>query len=215
MFAEVVHSADGEAAAVQEAWKGALAAIEDKGVGWLGATAGRGPDGTFVAVLCFETEEMSRITADRLADASAWDGLAAAAGGLTFRECPHVTAFVDAGDEEIAGVEVTQGMVTDVGRVMSAFRSASRSDDAAAGLLCWDDAGFACSMLFRSRAAAGAERAELAARGSDAVAPSALRRDAAMLFADRQEHNLSDPWSVLRLATAANDERRSSDGEPA
>ena len=112
MFAEVVHGADGDAVAVREAWTTALAAIEGVGTGWLGATSGRAADGTFVAILCFETEEMSRITMDRLAEASAWDPLAAAAGALAFRECRHVRAFAAGGDEEVEAVEVTQGMVS-------------------------------------------------------------------------------------------------------
>jgi hypothetical protein len=204
VFAEVVQGADGEPAAVREAWTSALAAIESEGVGWLGATSGLAADGTFVAVLCSETEEMSRITMDRLAEASAWEQLAAAAGGLTFRECPHVRAFADVGDEQLAAVEVTQGIVNDIGRVAAVFRKARRTG-AAAGLLCWDDAGFACSMLYRPGRPAPGERTALAAR-------SALRRDAASLFVDPQEHDLTRPWSVLGLSKASTDER-SSDGE--
>jgi hypothetical protein len=207
VFAEVVHGANGDAAAVQEAWAVALATIEREGTGWLGATSGRAADGTFVAVLCFETEEMSRITMDRLAEASAWDRLAGAAGGLTFRECPHVRAFAADADEKSESVEVTQGMVNDLGRVGAAFRRAGRAD-ARAGLLCWDDAGFACSMLYRPRAPAAGESASLAVSG-----PSALRRDAASLFADPREHDLSHPWSVLGLSRASAADRGSSDGE--
>ena len=139
MFAEVVHGADGDAVAVREAWTTALAAIEGVGTGWLGATSGRAADGKFVAILCFETEEMSRITMDRLAEASARDPLAAAAGALAFRECRHVRAFAAGGDEEVEAVEETQGMVNDLGRVAVAFRKAGR--DASAGLLCWDARG--------------------------------------------------------------------------
>jgi hypothetical protein len=207
VFAEVVHGTDGEAAAVREAWTRALVAIEGEGTGWLGATSGRAADGTFVAVLCFETEEMSRITMDRLAEASAWDRLAATAGGLTFRECPHVRAFAAGGDEKIEAVEVTQGMVNDVGRVAAAFRKARRAD-AAAGLLCWDDAGFACTMLYRRGARAADQATSLAVAG-----PSALRREAATLFDEPQEHDLSDPWSVLGLPRASTADRSSSDGE--
>ena len=205
MFAEVVHGADGDTAAVQEAWTSALAALEGKGTGWLGATSGRAADGTFVAVLCFETEEMSRITMDRLAEESAWDPLTAAAGALAFRECRHVRAFAAAGDGDVEAVEVTQGLVNDVGRVAAAFREAGR--DAAAGLLCWDDAGFACSMLYR-RGAAGGDQNSIAR-----PSPSAVRRDAASLFADPQERDLSHPWSVLMLPSASTAERGSSDGE--
>lgn len=207
MFAEVVHGTDGEAAAVREAWTRTLAAIEGEGTGWLGATSGRAADGTFVAVLCFETEEMSRITMDRLAEASAWDRLAATAGGLTFRECPHVRAFAAGGDEKIEAVEVTQGMVNDVSRVAAAFHKA-RLADAAAGLLCWDDAGFACSMLYLRTARAAGQATSLTIAG-----PSALRREAATLFAEPQEHDLSDPWSLVDLPRASTADRSSFDGE--
>jgi hypothetical protein len=210
VFAEVVHGADGEAGAVRKAWTGALAAIEGVGTGWLGATSGRAADGTFVALLCFEAEEMSRITMDRLAEATAWDPLAGATGGLTFRECPHVRAFASGGGDEIEqvdAVELTHGMVNDVGRVVAAFRK-TRGSDAAAGLLCWDDIGFACSMLYRRGAPAAGERSSLAD-----PSPSVLRRDAASLFVDPQERDLSPPWSVLGLPRASTADRSSSDGD--
>jgi len=193
VFAEVVQGAGGEPAAVRDAWRRVLAAIESEGAGWLGATSGLATDGTFLAVLCSETEEMSRITMDRLAEASAWEQLAAAAGGLTFRECPHVRAFADVGDEQLAVVEVTQGIVNDIGRVSAVFRK-TRGIGAGAGLLCWDDAGFACSILYRL----GGQRTALA-----------VRRDAESLFVDPQEHDLTRPWSVLGLSKASTDERPS------
>jgi hypothetical protein len=213
VFAEVVHGAGGEATAVRRAWTGALAALERNGTGWLGAISGRAADGTFLAVLCFETQEMSRITADRLAEDSAWEPLDKAVGELVFRECPHVRAFAAGrGAEKVATVEVTQGMVTDARRVAAVFAKA-RGTDAAAGLLCWDDAGFACSLLYRSSARTRGKQAVPSECAADAAAASALRRDAAMLFAPRQDLDLGEPWSVLGLLRPGTGEGRPSDGE--
>ena len=54
------------------------------------------------------------------------------------------------------------------------------------GLLCWDDAGFAASALYRRSSEAGA-----------AGAADVLARDAAELFDQPVRLDLAGPWSIL------------------
>jgi hypothetical protein len=159
-------------------------------VGWLGATSGVAADGRFVAFLGFASEEAARITMDRLDRGSAWDRLAPVVADRTFRECPNTRAFSVRDPRYADLVQVAQGPANDIGRVISEFERSSRAGTAEqtviGGLLCWDDAGFASSALYR--------RSSEAAPASSA---NALWRDAAELLDQPVRFDLAGPWSIF------------------
>lgn len=205
MFVELVQGRAIDPTGLHQAWDQALVGIGAEAAGWLGATSGVSAAGGFMAILGFESEEAARITMDRLDRRAAWDRLAPLAADLTFRECPNVRAFGLRDPRYADLVQVTQGPANDIGRVVSVFEKSSRAGTAdetvIGGLLCWDDAGFATSALYRRSPEAGA-----------ASAPDTLREDAPALIHQPARLDLAGPWSIL--AAAGPRERDEPDDDP-
>lgn len=191
MFIELVQGrVVTDRANLQHRWTATLARIADEAAGWLGATSGAAPDGSFLTILAFASEESARITMDRLHDSAAWDDLARVVADLRFRECPKVLAagLRDPGRTDL--VQVTQGFAHDIGRVVSVFermtRAGTAEESVTGSLLCWDDAGFAMSALYRR---------SIQIRGVGA--PDIVREEAATLFEEPARLDLVEPWSIL------------------
>ncbi len=199
MFIELVHGRVGERPNLRGRWVPTLTSIADAALGWFGATSGLARDGTFLAMLAFDSEESARITMDGLHDRGAWDELASLVMDLTFRECPNVLAsnLRDTGDTHL--VHVTQGFADEVGRVVPLFErmmDAGGSQRGVSGsLLCWDDAGFTSIALYLDTV-----------EGQDRTVPDRVRREAATVLEQPAHVNLVDLYSILQTATLPPDE---------
>lgn len=103
MFVQVlegkVRDVDGLRAQL-EAWRSDLQAGAD---GWLGTTAGITADGTFIAVVRFESPEAARANSSRPEQGEWWRSTEAMFdGAVTFTDCPEVD-IVGAGGSDAAG----------------------------------------------------------------------------------------------------------------
>ena len=78
--------------------------------GWLGTTAGVADDGTFVAVVRFESEAAAQANSDRPEQGAWWEETKAHFDGdVTFTNCPDVDTFGAGGSDDAGFVQVMQG----------------------------------------------------------------------------------------------------------
>jgi hypothetical protein len=183
MYVELLQGRAGDRAKLEDAWKYTLAKLAETADRWISATAGAASDGSFQALLGFESEEGAFVTADRLQANGTWDRLGRTVQELRFSDCPRVRTFGGEDLDDTAVMQVRQGKVLQVDRLIATFeeagRSGSRRDRAGAalgGLLCWDETGTATSALYLgSREGPGLDR---------------FRRDTALLLDKPLEREL-------------------------
>lgn len=107
MFIQVVRGKVKEAAAVRAATEGWETKLKPGATGYLGATEGVSDDGTFVAVVRFESEEAAKANSDRPEQAAWWDETSKLFDGpVTFHDCPRVVTIGDGGSDKAGFVQV-------------------------------------------------------------------------------------------------------------
>lgn len=90
-----------------EAWKSDLQAGAD---GWLGTTAGITADGTFIAVVRFESQEAARANSIRPEQSEWWKATEATFdGAVTFTDCPDVDIVGAGGSDDAGFVQIIFG----------------------------------------------------------------------------------------------------------
>ena len=78
--------------------------------GWLGTTAGVAEDGTFIAVVRFESEAAAQANSDRPEQGAWWEETKGNFDGeVTFLNCPQVDVLVAGGSDDAGFVQVMQG----------------------------------------------------------------------------------------------------------
>jgi hypothetical protein len=110
MFVQVMQGKVADQAglmAAEDRWKRDLAA---GATGWLGSTSGITDDGTFVAVVRFESEEAARRNSDRPEQGQWWAETAKLLDGeATFRDSTKVTPDLRGDPDQAGFVQVMQG----------------------------------------------------------------------------------------------------------
>jgi PAS domain-containing protein len=115
MFSQVVEGRTSDPAGVRRAMDGWVEALPDRSVGWLGGTAGVTPDGRFIAVVRFATDEDARRLSEPAQQQRWWAELRAALDGDPVVRRGTRTEVFSPGDPSGAGfVQVVQGQVTDL-----------------------------------------------------------------------------------------------------
>src|SRR5207237_10431022 len=75
--------------------------------GWLGTTAGVTADGTFIAVVRFESLEAAKANSDRPEQGAWWEKTAATFDGdVRFTDCPDVDIFGAGGSDDAGFVQI-------------------------------------------------------------------------------------------------------------
>jgi hypothetical protein len=117
MFAQVIQGRTSDPAAVRAALDRWVVELWPGSVGWLGSTSGTTDDGTFVAVVRFESAETAGRNAQRPEQGRWWEETSRLFDGeVSFRDSEDVTVELQ-GDPDRAGfVQVMQGRVTDADR---------------------------------------------------------------------------------------------------
>ena len=160
MFVQVVQGkvrdAEGLMAAVEE-WDRELA---PGATGWLGTTAGVAEDGTFIAVVRFDSASSARRNSDRPEQSDWWARTAGnLAGDVAFHDCDEVLKFQDGGSDDAGFVQVIQGR-GDYGALRKMAGSPSeelrkyRPDVLGGTIALHGDGGFTQVVYFTSEAAA-------------------------------------------------------------
>jgi hypothetical protein len=164
--------------------------------GWLGGTYGMTDDGTFVAVVRFESEEAARRNADRPEQGAWWEETAACFDGEpTFRNCREVHVMLQGGSDSAGFVQVMQGKIRDKERLVALNDQAGtllgreRPEIIGATIGIEEDGTFTETVAFTSEdAARQGERAEV----SDEL--RALSEAVDALTTDLRFIDLHHPW---------------------
>ncbi|MGH9265302.1 MAG: hypothetical protein ACRD1D_11485 [Acidimicrobiales bacterium] len=163
--------------------------------GWLGSTAGVTEDGTYIALVRFESEDAARANSDRPEQGEWWaETLQHLDGDATFSNCPQVDVFGGGGSDDAGFVQVIQGRgdrdkivagASKMEEILSRVRP-----DLIGGLMAWPgDGTFAQVAYFTSEAEARkGEQAEMSAEDAAAV-----QDDMAAMQMERFI-DLRDPW---------------------
>jgi len=133
-------------------------------IGWLGSTSGVTEDGTFIALVRFESEDAARRNSERPQQHQWWMETAKLfSGDVTFHDCREVLEFSGGGSDDAGFVQVIQGRVRDVERMRAlneqhkqyeSVGAAFRPDVIGVITAMHGDGGYTSAVYFTSEAAA-------------------------------------------------------------
>ncbi|MFD1824646.1 MULTISPECIES: hypothetical protein [Mumia] len=196
MFIQVIQgpcSRQDEMRAAMEQWRTERA---DEVVGWLGGTYGFTDDGTFVAVVRFDSEESARSNSGSREQSAWWERTRMLFDGEPmFHDCTDVTVALDGGSDEAGFVQVIQGRVSDADRLKAMMTDTdqlheARPDIIGASLAISDDGTFTETVAFTDE--------ESARRGEQQDMPAEIRADMESAMADASYLDLHEPWFASR-----------------
>jgi len=167
---------------------------------FLGVTAGVTSDGTYVAVVRFESEAAAKANSGRPEQGEWWKATATTFDGeVTFINCPEVDTFGDGGSDDAGFVQIMTGradraavkpVVDELATVLRRMRP-----DVLGGTVAWPgDGSFVQTVYFTSEAEARTN--EGAAPASDEDRAAMERLGSLMTF--ERFIDLSDPWLYSR-----------------
>ncbi|MCA1703044.1 MAG: hypothetical protein LC808_07135 [Actinobacteria bacterium] len=168
-------------------------------MGWLGTTAGRTADGTFVAAVRFESEEAAEANSNRAEQSTWWvETQANFDGDAVFTNCPDVDTFGAGGSDDAGFVQIMTGRgdrdaVRPVAAELEATLNRMRPD-VIGGTVGWPgDGTFVQVVYFTS---------EEDARKGESAEPSEEDREAMERFGSLMEFerfiDLPEPWLYSR-----------------
>lgn len=106
MFIQVIRAKAKDADALREASKSWERELMPGATGYLGSTQGVADDGTFVAVVRFESEEAARANSDRPEQGSWWEENSKHLDDVRFYDCPEVHTFAGGGSDDAGFVQL-------------------------------------------------------------------------------------------------------------
>src|SRR4051812_42998383 len=196
MFAQVIQGRTSDPAAVRAALDRWVVELWPGSVGWLGSTSGITDDGTFVAVVRFESAETAGRNAQRPEQGRWWEETSRLFDGeVTFRDSEDVTVDLQ-GDPDSAGfVQVMEGHVSDAARakevmsmVPSDVMAAYRPDVLGSMVIGQDDGAWTQVIYFTSEEAAReGERKEPPQALQDAMAEMGTLSVGETIYLDLRE----------------------------
>lgn len=167
MFVQVIQGKAKDAAAIREQWQRWDRELKPAAKGFLGSTAGVTPDGEFIALARFESEEAARANSDSPDQAAWWTETSQYLEGTMFHDCTLVDLVNDGGSDDAGFVQVIQGKVTDVDRARELDRETQDQmndvrPDVIGGVVAWhpQDGRFTNAMYFTSEAEARTKEQE-------------------------------------------------------
>lgn len=135
--------------------------------GFLGSTGGITPDGEFILLARFESEEVARANSDRPEQGAWWEETSKYVEDPMFHDCREVDLMGDGGSDAAGFVQVIQGKVTDVDKSRALDQEmqkemAGMRPDVIGGITAWhpENGRFTSAIYFTSEAEARAKEAE-------------------------------------------------------
>jgi hypothetical protein len=116
MFVQVIQGKAKDAAGLKKQWERWDQDVRPQAVGYLGGTAGVTPDGKFIALARFESEEAAKANSDKPEQGKWWEETSQYLDAPMFHDCREVTLSNGGGSDEAGFVQVMQGKVTDVAK---------------------------------------------------------------------------------------------------
>lgn len=198
MFAQVIQGKATDAAGLKKQWEKWDQEIKPKAAGFLGSTAGVTPDGEFIAIARFESEEAARSNSDLSEQSEWWEEASKYLSDPMFHNCTEVDLMDGGGSDDAGFVQVIQGKTTDVAksRELDARMEPALKDlrpDVMGSVVAWhpENGRFTNAIYFTSEAEARVKEKEMeSAEGfQDFMAELEAISDGDPKFLD-----LPDPW---------------------
>lgn len=196
MFVQVIQGQVADADELRAAIERWTQTLAPGATGWLGTTAGVTDDGTFVALVRFDSEEAARRNSARPEQHQWWMETAKLfSGDVTFHDSTRVVEFFGGGSDEAGFVQVIQGRSSDTQRMLEIMDEAAgpmrefRPEVIGGVAALYGDGAFTQAVYFTSEAdAREAERKQ---------APPqllALLEEESAILADLRYFDLRRPW---------------------
>jgi hypothetical protein len=198
VFAQVIQGRATDPAGLRKQWERWVDEIKPGAEGFLGSTGGITPDGEFITVARFESEEAARANSDRAEQGAWWEETAQYLADPMFHDCREVDVFGDGGSDEAGFVQMFQGKTTDVekareldARMEPAMRKAR--PDVIGGINAWhpENGRFTTVIYFTSEAEARAKEKEM--ESNEEIA-GYMREMEALSDGEPKFLDLPDPW---------------------
>jgi hypothetical protein len=198
MFVQVIQGKAKDAAALREQWQRWDRELKPAAKGFLGSTAGVTPDGEFIALARFESEEAARANSDNPDQGTWWTETSQYLEGTMFHDCKLVDLVNDGGSDDAGFVQVIQGKVTDVDRARELDRETQDQmndvrPDVIGGVVAWhpQDGRFTNAMYFTSEAEARAKEQETS---NAPEFEEYMRQWQAIADGDPKFLDIAEPW---------------------
>ncbi|MPZ70059.1 MAG: hypothetical protein GEU71_11100 [Actinobacteria bacterium] len=114
MFVQVIQGKAKDAAGLRKQWERWDQELKPAAPGFLGSTAGVTPDGEFIALVRFESEEAARANSGSADQSSWWEETSKYLEDPLMHDCTVVDLMKDGGSDAAGFVQVIQGKTTDV-----------------------------------------------------------------------------------------------------
>jgi hypothetical protein len=198
MFVQVIQGRATDPAGLKKQWDRWDQEIKPGARGFIGSTAGITPDGEFIALARFETEEAARANSDSPEQSAWWEETSQYLSDPMFHDCTEVDLVNEGGSDKAGFVQVIQGKVTDIAkaREIDAKMQDQMGDlrpDVIGGIVAWhpQNGRFTNSIYFTSEAEARAKEKEM--ETSD-VFEQSMSEYQAISDGEPKFLDLPDPW---------------------
>ena len=198
MFAQVIQGKAKDAAGLKKQWERWSQEIKPQAQGFLGGTAGVAPDGEFIAIARFESQEAAKANSDNPDQGAWWDETSQYLSDVMFHDCTEVDLMDDGGSDDAGFVQVIQGKVTDVAksRELDARMEPQMKEarpDVIGGVTAWhpENGRFTSVLYFTSETEARAQEKDMeSAEGFNEF----MAEYQAISDGDPKYIDLPDPW---------------------
>jgi hypothetical protein len=202
MFVQVIQGKAKDAAGLQKQFERWDQEIKPGAEGFLGSTGGVTPDGEFITVARFETEEAARANSDRPEQGAWWEETSQYLDGVMFHDCTEVELMQSGGSDEAGFVQVIQGQVNDVEKARNLDSSAQEQmrgvrPDVIGGIVAWHPGNgrYTNVIYFTSEAEARAgEKAMESGQGSPEEMQKFMEEWSAINVGEMKYIDLPEPW---------------------
>jgi hypothetical protein len=118
MFIQVIQGKVSDEAGLRRCMERWQSDLQPGAEGYLGTTSGMCPDGTFVALARFDSEQAARRNSERPEQGKWWAETAKCfEGDVTFLDCPEVMQWLTGGSDTAAFVQIMEGHSRDRDRM--------------------------------------------------------------------------------------------------
>lgn len=198
MFVQVIQGRATDPAGLKKQWDRWDQELKPSAQGYLGGTAGITPDGEFIALARFESEEAARANSDSAEQTAWWEETSQYLADTMFHDCTLVDLVSGGGSDDAGFVQVIQGKVTDVekARAMDAAMEERMNElrpDVIGGIVAWhpQNGRFTNAVYFTSEAEARAKEKEMeSAEGFEEM----MSEYQAISDGEPKYLDLPDPW---------------------
>jgi hypothetical protein len=198
MFVQVMQGRATDAAGVKKQWDRWDQEIKPGATGYLGSTGGISPDGEFIILARFESEEAAKANSDRPEQGAWFEEASQYLEDIQFHDCTGVDISGKGGSDDAGFVQVIQGKVTDIekARELDARMEPEMRDrrpDVIGSVTAWnpDNGRFTNAIYFTSEAEAREQEKKME---SDPAFQKVMGEMMAISDGEPKFIDLPEPW---------------------